>query len=530
MIIETFSAPSSGPTATLVTIQFRMDKGLQAHISGMQSQAAKDLLVKLRQAFLEQKLHWPRGNRTWHVQPSANWGHPAGLDLSIALCMLAGSGGIPPSRIRKVGSLGLLGLRGDVQAHPDWQRWVVEDESVEEWLIPHGWKPETLQLPPHLRLHPVRTLREALDHLTGRKKIAPLTLTHRNPTPAETPQDALAGLEDLEGEWTARLGLSLAVIGHHPMILMGAPGTGKSMCARILHGLLPLMRPSEGHAVRKRFAARGLVHDALLVPPFRSPHSGASAAGMFGHCPVRSNGLTHPIPGEVTLAHHGVLCLDEFTEFSRPVIEGLRTVIDQGQIAIARAHGAVRLPAHPLLVITSNPCACGYRLDADRHRCHCTPGESRRYFQRIKGPVLDRLAIHIETGTPDGGSPAPDNCPSDLRTSAAARLRIQKAMELRRQTHRQRRPHVEPEAMRMLERAALVHHWSLRAKGAVQQVAASHMWWRIAGESGPACIRSVDMEMAIGFRIFDRASWMNAHFRKSAGGRSAADVQRAHKS
>jgi len=526
MIITTFSAPPTGPTATLVTIQFRMDRGLQTHISGIRGPAAKDLLVKLRQTFAEQKLHWPRGAMTWHLMPSAAFDAQAGLDLGLALGLLAASGTMPVERLRTVGSIGLLGLTGDIAAHPDWNRWVLEDEAIEEWLVPANWRPEVLEVPPHVRLHPVSSLREAIDHLKGHHVISPVTFAERNNWKTNHHEQGGVDFEDLDGEWDARLGLCLAVIGHHPTILIGGPGTGKSMCARILHGLLPLMSPQEGHAVRKRHAARGIVHDALLVPPFRSPHTGSSAAGMFGHCPDSKNGIAHPIPGEVTLAHHGVLCLDEFTEFSRSVIEGLRTVLDQGQVAIARAHGAVRLPANPLLVITSNPCACGHRFDPEIKRCRCTTAESRRYFQRIRGPVLDRLAIHIETGAGCETCSLTDQDKHDLRTSATARQRIQAAIDVKQRSTRKSRPPIEPVALNLLETAAQQYRWSLRAKGAVRHVAASHMWWRLAASPGPECIRRLDMEAAINLRIFDRSTWLDMHARHQQAGKHAADVSK----
>jgi magnesium chelatase family protein len=526
MIITTFSAPPTGPTATLVTIQFRMDRGLQAHISGIRGTAAKDLLVKLRQTFAEQKLHWPRGAMTWHLMPSAAFDAQAGLDLGLALGLLAASGTMPVERLRTVGSIGLLGLTGDIAAHPDWNRWVLEDEAIDEWLVPANWRPEVLEVPPHVRLHPVSSLREAIDHLKGHQVISPVTFAERNNWKTTHHEQGGVDFEDLDGEWDARLGLCLAVIGHHPTILIGGPGTGKSMCARILHGLLPLMSPQEGHAVRKRHAARGIVHDALLVPPFRSPHTGSSAAGMFGHCPDSKNGIAHLIPGEVTLAHHGVLCLDEFTEFSRSVIEGLRTVLDQGQVAIARAHGAVRLPANPLLVITSNPCACGHRFDPEIKRCRCTTAESRRYFQRIRGPVLDRLAIHLETGSGGQTCAMTAQDKDDLSSSSAARLRIQAATDLKRSSPRKSRPQIEPLAMKLLETAAKQYRWSLRAKGSVRQVAASHMWWRLAAAPGPKYIRKSDMEAAINLRIFDRSAWLDMYARKQNAGKHASEISK----
>lgn len=526
MIITTFSAPPMGPTATLVTIQFRMDRGLQAHISGIRGAAAKDLLVKLRQTFAEQKLRWPRGAMTWHLMPSAPFDAQAGLDFGLALGLLAASGIMPVERLRTVGSIGLIGLTGDVAAHPDWRRWVLEDEAIDEWLVPADWQPEVLEVPPNVRLHPVRSLREAIDHLKGLHVIAPVTFSERNKWSDGITAPGGVDFEDLEGEWDARLGLCLSIIGHHPTILIGGPGTGKSMCARILHGLLPLMSPQEGHAVRKRHAARGIVHDALLVPPFRSPHTGSSAAGMFGHCPDSKNGLAHPVPGEVTLAHHGVLCLDEFTEFSRSVIEGLRTVLDQGQVAIARAHGAVRLPANPLLVITSNPCACGHRFGPEIKRCRCTTAESRRYFQRIRGPVLDRLAIHIETGSGGQTCALTARDKGDLSSSAAARLRIHAALDLKRSSARKSRPQIEPAALNLLETAAKQYGWSLRAKGSVRQVAASHMWWRLVADPGPECIRQSDMEAATNLRIFDRSAWLDLYARKQNAGKRASDISK----
>lgn len=527
MIFKTFSAPATGPIATVVTLQFRVDRGLQAHISGLPAHTARDLLIKLNQCFLEHKLPWPRASMTWHLMPSLSWDAHSGLDLAMALCLLAAGQNIQARRIQQVGSLGLVGLDGQIFAHPHWTRWTLPDDNIKEWLIPAKWSPELMDIPDSVTLYPVHNLNEAIQHLSGKRTIRPTQLTRDRGC---KPMDDLApvDMKSLDGEWPARLAMCLAIIGHHPLILMGGPGTGKSMCARILHGLLPKLSLAQGQIVRRRHTARGLAHEALLVPPFRAPHPASSLAGMMGQCPENRGASGLPIPGEVTLAHDGVLCLDEFTEFSRPVIEGLRTVLDQGQVALARSRGVVKLPAAPLLIFTTNPCPCGHRFGHRGNRCRCTPAEFRKYIQKIRGPVLDRLALHIETGLP---RVEPETAVmKSLKSSASARERIRKAMAMKHKHHRQQRQHMHPEALSMLEKSSRSFGWSLRAKASLAQVAASHMWWRLAAQPGQQVIQKEDMETAINFRIFDRNTWMEEQSGFPSPGKHVKDITQADRS
>ena len=308
------------------------------------------------------------------------------FDLPIALGILAASGQINPEKLAQyefAGELALSGLLRPVRGAlaMAWQgmqagrSFVLPQENAEQAAVMRG-----------IAVYGARSLGEVAAHLNG---IEPLTQTECKLTQRPSEQSKIPDLADVKGQHTARLALEIAAAGGHSLLMMGPPGTGKSMLSQRLPGILPPLTEDELVEV---WALRSLLpnHQQQLDSnrPFRSPHHSASSAAMVG-------GGSDPRPGEISLAHHGVLFLDELPEFDRKVLEVLREPLENGEIHISRAARQAVYPAKFQLVAAMNPCPCGY-LGHPSKPCRCTPESIARYRSKISGPLLDRIDLTIE--------------------------------------------------------------------------------------------------------------------------------------
>jgi magnesium chelatase family protein len=243
-----------------------------------------------------------------------------------------------------------------------------------------------------IEVMPVRNLKELADHLCGIKEITPL----KHLDVEEMVETAIVDfdLSEVAGQEQAKRALTLAAAGGHNLLMWGPPGTGKTMLARTMPGILPPLNPAEALEVTRIYSVAGLMdtgESLVRRRPFRSPHHGISAAGMVG-------GGTNPLPGEVSLSHLGVLFLDEMAEFPRSVLEGLRQPMEDGKVGIVRAAAHVEYPASFSLVAAVNPCPCGY-LGHPRRECKCSEKQIRKYRARMSGPILDRIDLHVQVPT-----------------------------------------------------------------------------------------------------------------------------------
>ncbi len=373
-----------GIDAPAVHIETHLSNGLPClNMVGLPEATVKESRDRVRSAIQNAAFEFPAGRITINLAPADLPKEGGRFDLPIALGILAASGQIPGEALRGCEFIGELGLGGEIRPVPGaLPAALAARDAGHSLILPKGNAREAA-LVRGARILAVEHLLELSAFLHGH---LPLT-----PEPAPPPAEPLPypDLADVCGQEQAKRALAIAACGGHNLLLYGPPGTGKTMLASRLPGLLPELEEQEQLAVAaiRSVAARHGEPVWPVVRPFRAPHHTASAAALVG-------GGSSPRPGEISLAHHGVLFLDELPEFSRRVLEVLREPLESGQIVIARAREQVCYPARFQLIAAMNPCPCGYQGDTSR-QCRCTPDQIRRYRDRLSGPLLDRIDLQV---------------------------------------------------------------------------------------------------------------------------------------
>ncbi len=380
------SRASSGIQALPVVIEVHLSKGLPGlSIVGLPETAVKESRHRVRSAVINSGFEFPTRRITVNLAPADLPKEGGCFDLPIALGILAASGQIPFQSLSGYEIVGELGLSGELRACRGILPLAIAARAVSRSIIIPTVNLEECRFVKQLTAFGASHLTEVCAHLAGSITLSSVLVEHLPPLSNASEPD----LAQVQGQPQARRALEIAAAGRHSLLMVGTPGSGKTMLATRLPGLLPPMSEEEALEVATVYSTSklGFNYQQWQKRPFRAPHHTASGAALVG-------GSNPPAPGEISLAHHGVLFLDELPEFARTVLENLREPLEAGKVAISRASHQTVYPSLFQLVAAMNPCPCGYFGDG-RERCRCSIDQIKRYQQKISGPLLDRIDIHL---------------------------------------------------------------------------------------------------------------------------------------